>query len=83
MAQSYSWAHPDDPWAVYISAYGEASAFFTVPRDLEEARKKLPEKQAILAKKLMQARQKGLSGKDDYFRTLDQMKQDLSSLVDP
>lgn len=79
LATEYLWKNPGDPWAVYVQAYGEATCFHTVPRDLSKAISKLPQKQADLGRHLVLAKER--RDWSTLIGTLGAMWQDFSSLV--
>ena len=82
LAQEYAWEHPDDPWGEYVAAYGMASQFFDVPANLLEVSRKLPERQRVLAKRLIDAKAKGVPGSHEFFRALGDIWKDFAVIAE-
>ena len=58
LASEYWFNHQDDPWGVYVLAYGESNLYHFLPRDLSEVIPKLPKKQGNLARRLLLAQKR-------------------------
>jgi tetratricopeptide (TPR) repeat protein len=82
IATEYALAHPDDPWAKYVEAYGQAVLFIdpdtSLHGNMRAILEKLPEKQRGIGLRLLNAKAQGLTGSKEYFRALGDMWKDFA-----